>query len=82
MEAHPFLHEDKDIFENNLTSIISMVIKISNNREYQLDMASAYEAIKNPNGIPVPVGIFLSNLKEEESKRLVTKTEYLYIKKP
>jgi L,D-transpeptidase ErfK/SrfK len=82
LEAHPFLDEDKDIFENNLTSIISMIIKISSEREYQLDMPSAYEAIKNPNGIPVPVGIFLSNLKEEENKSLVTKTEYLYIKKP
>ena len=74
LEAHPFLDEDKDIFENNLTSIISMVIKISNNREYQLDMSTAYEAIKNPNGLPIPIGIFLSN-QDKDKKNLVMKTE-------
>ena len=72
LEAHPFLDEDKDIFENNLTSVISMVIKISNNREYQLDMSIAYEAIKNPNGLPIPIGIFLTN---KNKKNLVMKTE-------
>ena len=75
LEAHPFLDEDKDIFENNLTSIISMIIKIANKREYQLDMSTAYETIKNPNGLPVPIGMFISKLKEEENKNLVTKTE-------
>ena len=75
LEAHPFLDEDKEIFENNLTSIISMIIKISNERQYQLDMSTAYEAIKNPNGLPVPVGMFLNNIKEKENKKLVTKID-------
>ncbi len=61
LEAHPFLDEDKDMFENNLTSIISMIINVSNEREYQIDMSIAYEAIKNPNGLPVPVGVLLRN---------------------
>ena len=74
LEAHPFLEEDKDIFENNLTSIISMVIKISNNREYQLDMSTAYEAIKNPNGLPIPIGIFLSN-QDKDKRNFAMKTE-------
>tara|TARA_B100001250_G_C19802914_1_gene791921 strand:+ start:59 stop:1018 length:960 start_codon:yes stop_codon:yes gene_type:complete len=66
LEAHPFLDEDKDMFENNLTSIISMIIKVSNEREYQLDMTTAYEAIKNPNGLPIPIGILLG--KQEKIK--------------
>jgi L,D-transpeptidase ErfK/SrfK len=75
LEAHPFLDEDKDMFENNLTSIISMVIKLSNEREYQLDMSIAYEAIKNPNGLPIPIGIILNNSEEEKNKSLAIKTE-------
>ena len=60
IEAHPFLDEDKDIYENNLTSVIALLIKISNNRKYQLDMAAAYEAIKNPTGLPIAVGLFVN----------------------
>ena len=60
LEAHPFLDEDKDIYENNLTSVIALLIKISNNRKYQLDMAAAYEAIKNPTGLPIAVGLFVN----------------------
>ena len=30
------------------------------NRKYQLDMAAAYEAIKNPTGLPIAVGLFVN----------------------
>ena len=76
LEAHPFLDEDKEIYENNLTSIISMIIKISKEREYQIDMSTAYEAIQNPNGLPVPVGMFLnSQKKKEHNKNLISIVE-------
>ena len=55
LEVHPFLDEDKEKYENNLTSVIALIIKISNNRKYQIDMRTAYEAIKNPTGLPIAV---------------------------
>ena len=67
LEAHPFLDEDKEKYENNLTSVIALVIKISKNRNYQLDMAAAYDAIKKPTGLPVPIGLFVSPEKNIES---------------
>ena len=62
LEAHPFLDEDKEKYENNLTSVIALIIKISNNRKYQIDMRTAYEAIKNPTGLPIAVGIYINGL--------------------
>lgn len=71
LEAHPFLDEDKEKYENNLTSVIALIIKISNNRKYQIDMRTAYEAIKNPTGLPIAVGIYLNGLDVGNEESLV-----------
>jgi len=71
LEAHPFLDEDKEEYENNLTSVIALIIKISNNRKYQIDMRIAYEAIKNPTGLPIAVGIYLNELNVGNEENLV-----------
>ena len=71
LEAHPFLDEDKEEYENNLTSVIALIIKISNNRKYQIDMRTAYEAIKNPTGLPIAVGIYLNGLDMGNEENLV-----------
>ena len=71
LEAHPFLDEDKEEYENNLTSVIALIIKISNNRKYQIDMRTAYEAIKNPTGLPIAVGIYLNELDMGNEENLV-----------
>ena len=71
LEAHPFLDEDKEKYENNLTSVIALIIKISNNRKYQIDMRTAYEAIKNPTGLPIAVGIYLNGLDMGNEENLV-----------
>jgi L,D-transpeptidase ErfK/SrfK len=71
LEAHPFLDEDKEEYENNLTSVIALIIKISNNRKYQIDMRTAYEAIKNPTGLPIAVGIYLNELDVGNEENLV-----------
>lgn len=71
LEAHPFLDEDKEKYENNLTSVITLIIKISNNRKYQIDMRTAYEAIKNPTGLPIAVGIYLNGLDVGNEENLV-----------
>lgn len=71
LEVHPFLDEDKEKYENNLTSVIALIIKISNNRKYQIDMRTAYEAIKNPTGLPIAVGIYLNGLDVGNEENLV-----------
>ena len=71
LEVHPFLDEDKEKYENNLTSVIALIIKISNNRKYQIDMRTAYEAIKNPTGLPIAVGIYLNGLDMGNENNLV-----------
>ena len=71
LEVHPFLDEDKEKYENNLTSVIALIIKISNNRKYQIDMRTAYEAIKNPTGVPIAVGIYLNGLDVGNEENLV-----------
>lgn len=75
LEAHPFLDEDKEKYENNLTSVIALIIKISNNRKYQIDMRTAYEAIKNPTGLPIAVGIYINGLNTGNQEDLVFQTK-------
>ena len=75
LEAHPFLDEDKEKYENNLTSVIALIIKISNNRKYQIDMRTAYEAIKNPTGLPIAVGIYINELDTGNQENLVYQTK-------
>ena len=75
LEVHPFLDEDKEKYENNLTSVIALIIKISNNRKYQIDMRTAYEAIKNPTGLPIAVGIYLNGLDVGNEENLVSQAK-------
>ena len=75
LEAHPYLDEDKEKYENNLTSVIALIIKISNNRKYQIDMRTAYEAIKNPTGLPIAVGIYINELDTGNQENLVYQTK-------
>ena len=44
-----------------------MIIKLSGKRKYQIDMSAAYKVIQNPTGLPVPVGIFLNELKIKDN---------------
>ena len=64
LEAHPFLNEDTEKYQNNLTSVVSSVIKISEYRDYEIDWAVAYEAINKPTGLPVAIGMYLSNVMQ------------------
>ncbi len=59
LEAHPFLIEDAEKYENNLTSVVALMIVLSNGKEYELDWSAAYEAIKKPTGLPIAIGHYL-----------------------
>ncbi|MBL1142455.1 MAG: L,D-transpeptidase family protein [Proteobacteria bacterium] len=59
LEAHPFLIEDVEQFENNLTSVVALIVEVSNDKNYELDWSAAYEAINKPTGLPVAIGMLL-----------------------
>jgi len=66
LEAHPFLDEDIEQFENNLTSVVALIVEVSKEKKYELDWAAAYDAINNPNGLPIAIGMFLPDTIEAE----------------
>ena len=59
LEAHPFLSEDSEEFENNLTSVVKLIIAITGQNNYEIDWIAAYNAINLHRGIPVAIGIYL-----------------------
>ena len=56
LEAHPFLEEDGEQFEGNLSIVVEMLIKITGDRDYQVDWNLAESVIAESNGIPVEIG--------------------------
>ena len=56
LEAHPYLEEDTELFEGNLTSVVEMLIKVTGKGGYQVDWGLAKSVIAESNGIPVEIG--------------------------
>lgn len=56
LEAHPYLSEDTEQFRENLTSIVSMLIDITEEKEYVVDWGLAKQVIKDMKGVPVVIG--------------------------
>ncbi|MFQ5660039.1 MAG: L,D-transpeptidase family protein [Gammaproteobacteria bacterium] len=56
LEAHPFMQEDAGNFEDNLTSVVRMLVKITNKRAYKVDWELAKRVIHDMKGIPVVIG--------------------------
>lgn len=78
LEAHPFLEEDTEKFENNLTSVVALIVEVSNDKNYELDWSAAYDAINKPTGLPVAIGMLLpetmqAKLVEKPSRELQAK---------
>ncbi len=69
LEAHPFLDEDTERFENNLTSVVALIVEVSNNKNYELDWSAAYEAINNPNGLPIAIGMYIPEVETKVAKK-------------
>ncbi len=78
LEAHPFLVEDIEKYENNLTSVVALIIEISNEKNYELDWSKAYEAIGNPSGLPVAIGMYLPEIMP--AKVAEKSSEFLHVK--
>lgn len=71
LEAHPFLEEDIEKFENNLTSVVALIVETSNDKKYELDWASAYEAINKPTGLPIAIGMYLPEMPENQLATII-----------
>lgn len=56
LEAHPYLGEDKERFEGNLTSVVEMLINVTGERGYRIDWDLVKSVIAESNGIPVEIG--------------------------
>ena len=76
LEANPFLEEDAELFDGNLTSVVKMLVSLSEDiHNYKVDWNLANKIIQERNGEPVRIGyiidetesIVVSNDRRKES---------------
>ncbi|MBT7952583.1 MAG: L,D-transpeptidase family protein [Gammaproteobacteria bacterium] len=56
LEAHPYLEEDSDEYKDNLTSVVKMIVKLTDDQDYQIEWELAKQVIREMNGIPIVIG--------------------------
>lgn len=57
LEAHSFMKEDTELFENNLTSVIKMIIEVTGDQTYKVEWDLVKQVIRELKGIPVAIGV-------------------------
>jgi len=67
LEAHPFLKEDANHFEENVTSVVRMLVSITGDMAYEINWGKVTQVIKNLNGIPTEVGYFVDGPLQSEA---------------
>ena len=75
LEAHPYLEEDAEQFEGNLTSVVEMLIDITGERGYQVDWDLVKTVIAESNGIPVEIGQVFAEDPEGPEKQEVASVQ-------
>ena len=75
LEAHPYLEEDTEQFEGNLTSVVEMLIDITGERGHQVDWDLVKTVIAESNGIPVEIGQVLAEDPEGPEKQEVASVQ-------
>ncbi len=75
LEAHPYLEEDTEQFEGNLTSVVEMLIDITGERGYQVDWDLVKTVIAESNGIPVEIGLVTAEDPEGPEKQEVASVQ-------
>ena len=53
--------------------MVSSIINISDERDYEIDWSTAYDAINNPTGVPVAIGMFLPKIMQAKVEEKLTK---------
>ena len=56
LEAHPYLEEDEELFRDNLTSVVKMIVELTGDTGYQIEWDLAKQVIHEMKGIPVLIG--------------------------
>ncbi len=57
LEANPFLDEDAELFDGNLTSVVKMLVKLSGDDAYEIDWDLAKSVIDEQSGVPIEIGM-------------------------
>ena len=65
LEAHPYLKEDTEQFEGNLTSVVETLIMITGARGYQVDWDLASSVITKMDGIPTEIGRIIATGEQD-----------------
>jgi L,D-transpeptidase ErfK/SrfK len=68
LEAHPFLEEDREQYKDNLTSVVKMIVEITEDKKYQIEWDLAKQVIREMKGIPVVIGRFESEILQAEAE--------------
>jgi L,D-transpeptidase ErfK/SrfK len=56
LEAHHYLEEDSEEYRDNLTSVVKMIVKLTEDQDYHIEWELAKQVIREMNGIPVVIG--------------------------
>ncbi len=64
LEAHPFLEEDSEVYKDNLTSVVKMIVKLTEEQDYQIEWDLAKQVIKEMTGIPILIGRLTSSVTQ------------------
>ncbi|MGK0298783.1 MAG: L,D-transpeptidase ErfK/SrfK [Gammaproteobacteria bacterium] len=59
LEANPFLDEDAEMFDGNLTSVVKMLVNLPEHMKYDVDWDLAKTIINERKGIPQQIGKIL-----------------------
>ena len=66
LEAHPYLAEDAERFEGNLTSVVGMLVRVTGDDGYVVDWDLAKAVIAEKNGMPAQIGEIIATAKAED----------------
>ncbi|MFT5134699.1 MAG: L,D-transpeptidase ErfK/SrfK [Gammaproteobacteria bacterium] len=68
LEAHQYLNEDSEQYKDNLTSVVKMIVKLTDEKNYQIEWDLAKQVIREMKGIPVVIGRLESTLMQTEAE--------------
>jgi len=75
LEVHPHMVEDSEHFEeNNMTDVVKYIVRITEERQYQIDWDMVREVVEDSRGIPVAVGLHTPESRkyaEAENKEFI-----------
>ena len=56
LEVHPYLEEDAETFDDNLTPVVDLIISSTSRDDYEIDWDAVRAELSDPTGVPVAIG--------------------------